>query len=68
MVCRGIPNFLFLIQNKHFGYSLEPPLRGESTMYVLSEIIKNIKNVPMKFSNYSSEKNLCILHGCVFVM
>ena len=31
-VCRGIPNFLFLLQNIDCGYSLEPPQRGSSNV------------------------------------
>ena len=34
------------------------------------EILKNIENLPTQFLTFRStaEKNLCILHGCVFVM
>ena len=61
--------FLFLIQNIHCGYSLEPPLHFRvPTMYVLNKNIKNIKNFPMKLSIFGSEKILHILHGQVFVM
>ena len=57
--------FLFLLQNIDCGYSLEPPLQSN----VLSKNIKNIKFFPMKFSIFAFEKkNLCILHGHVFVM
>ena len=44
--------FLFLLQNIDCGYSLEPPRK---------------KN-PMKISIFTDEKNLCILHGRVFVL
>ena len=39
-------------------------------MFVLSENIKKktIKFVPIQLSFFSSEKNLCVLHGQVFVM
>ena len=37
-------------------------------MYVLSKYIKKIKTFLVKFSNFTVEKNLCILHGRVFVM
>ena len=36
--------------------------------YVLSKNIKNIKIFLVKFSIFTAEKNLCILHGQVFVM
>ena len=37
-------------------------------MYVLSKSIKNINYLLMKFSVFTADKNLCILHGHVFVM
>ena len=37
-------------------------------MYVLSENIKNINFFLIKFSIFTAEKNLCILHGRVFIM
>ena len=37
-------------------------------MYVLSKIIKNIKIFLVKFSIFTAEKNLCILHWHVFLM
>ena len=46
--------FLFLIQNIHCEYSLEPP-RRVPTMYVLSENKNNKKN-PIKISFFASEK------------
>ena len=63
--------FLFLLQNIDCGYSLEPPRRGGSNMYpksVLSKNKKNIKNFLLKIFNFYNLKNLCILHGHVFVV
>ena len=37
-------------------------------MYVLSKHIKNIKKILKKFSIFTAEKILCILHVRVFVM
>ena len=37
-------------------------------IYVLSKNKKNINIFLMKFSIFTAEKNLCILHGQVFVM
>ena len=31
-VCRGIPIFMFLLQNIYCGYTLEPPRRGEAVL------------------------------------
>ena len=63
MVQAGVYLFyLFLIQNIDCGYSLEP------TINVLSQNIKSIKIFIMKFSIFTAEKILCILHGQVFVM
>ena len=56
--------FLFLLQNIDCGYSLEPPL----TIYVLSKSKKNIKIFLMELSAFTTEKNICILHGKVFIM
>ena len=36
-------------------------------MYALSKNIKNIKKFSMKFSIFTTEKNICILHGQVFI-
>ena len=65
--------FLFLLQNIDCGYSLEPPRRGGSNVYPQSMFAsKNKKNnihiFLMKCSIFTAEKNLCILHGHVFVM
>ena len=63
---------LFLLQNIDCGYSLEPPRRGGSNVYqqsmFWSKNKKNIKIFLMKFSIFIGEKNLCILHGHVFIM
>ena len=64
--------FLFLLQNIDCGYTLEPPRRGGSNMYpqsyVLSKNKKNIKKFLQKIFNFCNLKNLCILHGHVFLM
>ena len=68
-VYRGIP-ILFLIQNMHCGYSLEPSRRGGSNVYPHSYVMSmNIKIFfLMEYSIVTYENNLCILHGQVFVM
>ena len=38
------------------------------TVNVLSNDIENIQIFPIKCSIFTAEKNLCILHGQVFVM
>ena len=58
--------FLFLLQNKDFGYSLEPP--RVPTIYFLSKNKKNIKIFSYEHFQFLQLKNLCILHGYVFVM
>ena len=64
--------FLIFAQNIDCGYTLEPPRRGGSNEYpqsiFLSKDIENIKFFLVKFSIFTAEKNLCILHGQVFVM
>ena len=40
----------FLIQNRFYGYSLEPPRRGGSNEYQQSFLSKSIKNINI-FSN-----------------
>ena len=47
------------------GYSLDPPV---PTINALSKHIKNINIFPMKFSIFTAETNLCILHGQVFLI
>ena len=66
-IYRGSHIFLFLIQNVDCGYSLEAVL-SVPTIYDLNKNIKNIKIVLIKFFNFYSWKNLCILHRCVFIM
>ena len=41
-VCRGIPVFLFLLQNSDCGYSLEPPRRGGSNAEAVLMCIHNL--------------------------
>ena len=74
--------FLFLLQNIDCGYSLEPPCRGGSsiyvlslkqarsvpTIYVLSKNKKNIKIFQMKIFKFYNFGKICISHGHVFVM
>ena len=52
------------------GYLLESPRRGASNVYQQSMFRAKILQFffSMKFSIFASEKNLCILHGQVFVM
>ena len=54
--------FLFLLQNIDCGYSLE------FTIYVLSKNKKNIKMFQLNIFIFYNFKNLCILHGHVFIM
>ena len=58
----------FFIQNIHCRYSLEMSLRGVSAITFSNKNIKNIENVPMKFSSFTSGENIYILHSQVFVM
>ena len=64
--------FLFLLQNIDCGYSLEPPRRGGSNVYpqsmFWSKNKKNIQKFLLKLFIFYNLKNLCILHGHVFVM
>ena len=70
--------FIFLLQNIDYGYSLEPPPYslepphgGGSNVYPQSMFwSKNKKNIkfPTKFSIFTAEKNIYILHGQLFVM
>ena len=59
--------FLFLLQNIDCGYSMRRFYRVP-TIYVLSINKKNTKIFPLKFSIFTAEKILCVLHGQVFVM
>ena len=73
MVCRGIPTFL-IFAPKHTLWVLviTASLRRFErvpTTYVLSKNKKNIKSFSTDIFNfYMWKKNLCILHGWVFVM
>ena len=64
--------FLFLLQNIDCGYTLEPPRRGGSNEYpqsmFWSKNKKNIRNFLMKIFLFYNLKNLCILHGHVFII
>ena len=66
-VCRGIPIFLFLLQNIDCGYSLEPPRRGGSYVYTQSMFEKYHFFSSRNFHFYN-RKNDCILYWRVFVM
>ena len=59
-VYKGIPIFLFLIQNIDCGYSLE--------IYVSSKNKKNIKIFLLKIFNFYNFDKICLSHGHVFVM
>ena len=63
---------MFLIQNIHFGYSLEPPQRGGSNMYpqfmFRAKIRKMSKEMLEKIFNIHDLGKFSILHGHVFVM
>ena len=50
--------FLFLIQNIHYGYSLEPP--------VFKENIKKSQIFPMKFSMFTAEKKILYIAWASF--
>ena len=67
--------FLFLLQNIDCGYLFELPHRGDSNVYpesMFSAKIRKISKISTKTSFFSffllQLKNLCILHGHVFVM
>ena len=65
--------YLFLLQNIDCGYSLEPPHRGGSNVYPQSMFWAKIRKISsvlrlVKFFNFYNRKNLCILHGQVFIM
>ena len=62
----GIPNFIIFGPKIDCGYSLEPVLTCSHD--VVSKHIKNIKVFLVKFSIFSAEKNLCIMHGRVFAI
>ena len=52
--------FLFLLQNLDCGYSIEPPQRGSSSVYVLSKNKKNIKNLQLKMFDFYNLRKICI--------
>ena len=61
--------FLFFVQHLDCGYSLE----RVPTIFVLSNNNNNNEKKKrkiklMEFSIFPAEKNLCLLHGQVFVM
>ena len=64
--------FLFLLQNIDYGYSCThtsvPTIKRVPTIYVLSKNKKNIRIFLLKIFIFDNFKNLCILHGRVFVM
>ena len=68
--------YWYMQQTQVSGYRTIGPLvlifapkhRRVPTIYVLSKNKKNIKFFPMNFSIFDAEKNLCILHGQVFVI
>ena len=64
-VCRGIPIFLFLLENIDCGYSLEPPRRGGSNVYPQSMFRAKIRKISKTFYYL---REICILQGRVFVM
>ena len=58
-------------QNIDCGYTLEPPRRGGSNEYPQSMFwSKNKKNIifSTEIIHFYNLKNLCILHGYVFIM
>ena len=60
--------FLFLLQNIHCGYSLEPPQLTCTQIYVLSKNKKNITFFQLKITIFTAVKYCSILHGHVCVM
>ena len=67
---RGIPIFpIFAPKHRLWVLVRTAAARRLPTIYVLSINKKNIKMFPMKFLFFAFEtKNICILHGQVFVM
>ena len=71
-VCRGIHIFL-IFALKHRLWVLVRTTSARRfyrvpTIYVLSKNKKNIKIFLLKIFNFYSSKNLCLLHGQVFLM
>ena len=65
------PYFFILIHNIHSGYLLELPSWGSSNVNPKSLFCAKIRKISIKFYSKFSifyTKNLCILHGYVFVM
>ena len=65
--------FSFFLQNIDCGCSLEPPRRGGSNVYPQSMFRANtrkkyIKKLSAEKFQFLQLKNLCIMHGRVFVM
>ena len=56
----------FLLQNINCGYSLEPPRRGGSNVYLKSIFQANILKISFFFSTgiFTDEKNLHIAWAC----
>ena len=71
-VHKGTQFVLFFMQNIDCGYPSEPPGRGSSNMntqsMIRAKVLKISNFFTMKFSIFSSEKNLYIFHGKVLVM
>ena len=67
-VYRGYTYFLFLIQNRFWVL-----FRTAVLLCTHNQCFENIKNIDFFFSNeislifFSAEKDLCILHGQVFI-
>ena len=71
-VCRGIPIFLIFAPKHRVWVLVRTALARRflrvPTINVWSKNKKNDKIFLMKFSIFAFEKNLCILHGHVFIM
>ena len=63
-----IPIFLIFDPEHKLWVLTEAVLKHVPTFNVLNVNIKTIKIFPMKFSIFTAEKSLCILHGQVFVL
>ena len=60
-VCRGIPIFLFSLQNIDCGYSLEPSRRGGSNVYPQSMFKGKLRKISKLFYCYNF-KNHCTVY------
>ena len=71
-VCRSVPIFRIFDPKHRLWVLIKTALlrrfHSVPTINVLSKNIKNIKHFSIKFSIFTTEKNLCTLHGQVFVM